>query len=119
MAAKFKEGLLWFGLWLLLALLAGLLVSQIYTAVMIGGTTLVHSRFRPLYWSSFRLAWLARFLSVILGGGWIFFISFIEAAMTRWHKRNQLVPSCIKLAGQLVVASLIAFVLSQIIVYLP
>ena len=115
----FQEGLVWFGLWLLLAILAGLLAYQIYATVLLGGTALTASQFRPRYWDFTRIKWLGRFMSLVVGAGWIFFISFAESIMRIWHKRDLLVPNSLRLAGQMAIASLVLYALAQLVVFIP
>ena len=117
MGNHIKAGLLWFGLWLLLSVLAAVALFQLYSTIMVAGAALNESRFRPLYWNFTRLKWLARFTAFVLGTAFVFFISFSETMMRRWDKRKTLVPNALKLAAQLVIFTMIGLAIAQLLVW--
>lgn len=118
MGSQIKEGLLWFFLWLLLSILAALALFQIYSTILVAGAALNESRFRPIFWNFTRLKWLGRFLAFVLGTAFVFFISFSETMMRRWHKRKKLVPSSLRLAGWLLATSVISLVIAQLLIWI-
>lgn len=116
MLVKIKDGLLWFGLWLLLSILAGVTLFQVYNTILVAGGALMESSWRPLYWNFTRLKWLARFLSFVLGTCFVFFLSLAESMMSTWHKRGTLVPSALRMVGGLVLTSLVLLGIAQLLV---
>lgn len=116
MLKKIVKGSLSAILWVVLALLAGAVAYQIFTTVLIAGVWLNESQYRPLYWSSFRLKWLARFTALILGISYVFYISLLGNLIEDWQQRNRLKAGALRLAGLLLLVLLISLGIAQILV---
>lgn len=106
----------YFIIWLGLMALAALVVYQCFSTVLIGGVWLNESPYRPRYWSSFRLKWLGRFMVLILGGAYIFFLSLLVNLLTEWQQQNRLIKNALRMAGILLTILAILFAIAQLFV---
>ena len=117
---KLWSGLQLLAVWLLLVSLAGLLSYVVYETVLIGGVWLSNSdRFRPRYWNFTRIKWLAKITGVVVVGFWIFFMAFLEKALSDWRKYNIVKRQTVKTSLLLLGSTLICLLLAQLLLIIP
>ncbi|MDA0244841.1 MAG: hypothetical protein OT477_15595 [Chloroflexi bacterium] len=99
---SWKETLSHFGLWLLILALSAVVAFQLHaTLVALFWFVLQTPSLRPTAWNSTTISAIARFLYLVVGGGWLFGISFVDGFLTETHRRGQLRPRIFRLLGWL------------------
>jgi hypothetical protein len=80
-----------YALWALLAALLVLVAYQIYATLIFLGILLIENpATRPAGWNTGTMTALSRFLILVLGGTWLFVVSFLEGYLREASEQGQL-----------------------------
>lgn len=95
---NWRDAALLWGLWLIILLVSVVVAFQIHaTLVGLSWFVIQSPSLRPQAWSSNTITAIARFLYLVVGGGWLFGFAFVERFLAEAHRRGQLRPQVSRL----------------------
>ena len=95
-----KTLLLW-SLWLLILLVSGILALQLHATLVALAWHWLQSPLRPTAWNSQTITALSRFLYLVVGGGWLFGVAFVEPFLASAQHTHTLRPRVLRLLAWL------------------
>lgn len=102
--------------WLLLALLSGLVAWQLYGFLLTAGWAISQSERGNVYgWNSYTIGLISKMGVLVAGIFWIFSLSLFENRVRHWERIEQLKEMFIKTAGALVATAVFLFLLGVLI----
>ena len=92
-----------YGLWLVLAVLSGVVLWQVYSALVYLSTIwLSNPDWRPSAWNSYTISGLARFLALVIGIVWLALVTFMERYLRLFRNMGDLWRKTARLAALLI-----------------